>query len=133
MPDIAAKPIKVLVVDDSSFSRRNMRLLLEELGHQVEEATDGNQALERIHISPPDLMMLDLVMPGLGGLEVLALAIKIRPELPVIVATSDVQCLTMDEARAGGARALINKPLKKGQLASVVSQALGGGNSWPSS
>lgn len=133
MPDIAAKPIKVLVVDDSSFSRRNMRVVLEELGHYVEEASDGHQALERFYVSPPDLMMLDLVMPGLGGLEVLALATKIRPELPVIIATSDVQRLTMDEARAGGARALINKPLKKGQLASVVSQALGGGNSWPSS
>jgi two-component system, chemotaxis family, chemotaxis protein CheY len=66
---------KILIVDDSSLARRTTRHFLEGMGHTVEEASDGTQALERYYINRHDLVILDMVMTGMYGLEVLA---KIR-------------------------------------------------------
>ena len=108
-----------------------MRLILEGLGYVVEEAVDGPQALERVSINPPDLLILDLVMPGMTGLEVLSFVQKLNAELPVVIATSDVQRATAESARQRGARALVNKPLVRDEVQSVVMNALAGGHSWP--
>ena len=121
---------RILIVDDSSFSRRNMRQHLEALGHDVEEASDGPQALERFYLNPPDLVMLDLVMPGMNGIEVLAKMQGLNPKIPVIVATSDVQKATADEVQQGGARALLNKPVVRPALEAAIATALAGGSSW---
>jgi CheY-like chemotaxis protein len=102
---------KILVVDDSSLARRTMRQILEQLGHSVEEAADGPQALERYVLNQHDVIVLDLVMHGMYGLDVLAKFRELNPKLPVIVATADIQKSTRDDARAAGAVALVNKPL----------------------
>lgn len=122
--------VKILVVDDSAFSRRTMRRHLEELGHFVEDVPDGLQALERITVHPPELVFLDLVMPGLSGTEVLEKILEIAPDTPVIVATSDVQKATSDEVRLKGAKALINKPVTRQNLEMVLTTVLRGGSSW---
>jgi len=121
---------KILVVDDSSLARRTVRQLLEQLGHTVEEAVDGPQALERYVINRHDLVVLDLVMHGMYGLEVLAKFRELNPQLPVIVATADIQKSTWAEARAAGAAAMVNKPLNKEELSSVLETVLAGGTAW---
>jgi two-component system chemotaxis response regulator CheY len=121
---------KVLIIDDSSFSRRNLRQHLEAMGHLVEEAEDGTQALERFVVSPPDLVVLDLVMPGMNGTEVLSKLRQLSPKIPVIIATSDVQKATLDEVKRAGAQALLNKPVSRPLLEQSVASALSGGNSW---
>lgn len=121
---------KILVVDDSAFSRRRLRQALEPLGHSIEEAADGMQALERFYMSPPDLVLLDLVMPGMYGPEVLAKLREMNPNVPVIIATSDVQMTTKEELQRGGARALLNKPVDQHALEAAVNAALAGGDSW---
>jgi CheY-like chemotaxis protein len=63
---------RILVVDDSGFARRTLRQLLEGAGHTVEEAKDGHDALERYFLNKPDLVLLDMVMEGMNGMEVLA-------------------------------------------------------------
>lgn len=121
---------KVLIVDDSSLSRRTLRQSLEELGHTVQEAPDGAQALERFFLTPPDLVILDMVMTGMYGLEVLAKMQEVNPAVPVIIATADVQKSTADQVKAAGARGLLNKPVNRQHLAATLTTVLGGGNTW---
>src|SRR5688572_26604744 len=98
---------KILIVDDSSLARRMTRQLLEGMGHTVEEASDGSQALERFFINPPELVILDMVMTGMYGIEVLAKMREINPAAKIVVATADIQQSTADQVRAAGAKGLL--------------------------
>lgn len=121
---------KILIVDDSSLARRTVRQVLEEMGHSVDEATDGAQALEHYYLNRPDLVVLDMVMNGMYGLDVLAKIRELNPEARVIVATADIQQSTQDQVRAAGAAAFVNKPLNRQKLTQIVSTVLQGGNTW---
>jgi two-component system chemotaxis response regulator CheY len=121
---------RILIVDDSSLARRTTRQALEEQGHTVEEATDGAQALERYFLNRHDLVVLDMVMTGMYGLEVLAKMRELNPEVKVIVATADIQQSTQDQVRAAGAAAFINKPVNRKALNDLVSKILEGGVVW---
>ena len=107
-----------------------MRQLLEEMGHTVEEATDGAQAIERYFLNRHDLVVLDMVMEGMYGLEVLMKFKELNPDIRVIVVTADIQTSTKAEARAAGAAALINKPIVRDELTRVVTSALKGETAW---
>lgn len=121
---------KVLVVDDSGLARRMSRQLLEDLGHSVEEAADGPQALERYVLNRHDVVLLDMVMHGMYGLEVLSKLRELNPDLPVIIVTADIQKSTREQVQAAGAAAIVNKPLNKEELGSVLSNVLSGGTAW---
>lgn len=121
---------KILVVDDSALARRLMRQVLEELGHSVEEAADGAQALERYVLNRHDLVLLDMVMHGMYGLEVLKKLRELNPLVPVIIATADIQKSTREQVKEAGAAAMINKPLRKEELAAVLATVLAGGVAW---
>jgi two-component system chemotaxis response regulator CheY len=122
--------VHILVVDDSGFARRTLRQMLESAGHTVDEASNGNDALERYFLRKPDLVLLDLVMEGMMGLEVLAKLRELDPKARVIVATADVQSSTRSEAQAAGAVGFINKPFEAKQVSDVVSKVLAGGSAW---
>ncbi|PWU18354.1 MAG: response regulator [Verrucomicrobia bacterium] len=121
---------KILIVDDSGLARRLIRKILEELGHEVEEVSDGAQALERYVLNHHDVIVLDLLMHGMYGVEVLRKFKELNPDLPVIVATADIQRTTREQVREAGAVALLNKPVTKEQLAEVLSVVLAGGTVW---
>jgi two-component system chemotaxis response regulator CheY len=121
---------KILVVDDSGLARRMSRQLLEELGHTVEEAADGAQALERYVLNRHDVILLDMVMHGMYGLEVLTKLRQLNPKLPVIIVTADIQKTTREQVKSAGAAAMVNKPLNKDELASVLGTVLSGGAAW---
>lgn len=121
---------KVLVVDDSGLARRMSRQLLEDLGHSVEEAADGSQALERYVLNRHDVVLLDMVMHGMYGLEVLTKLRELNPKLPVIIVTADIQKSTREQVQSAGAAAVVNKPLNKEELASVLTTVLSGGAAW---
>jgi CheY-like chemotaxis protein len=118
------KQAKILVVDDSSLARRTVRQYLEEMGHTVEEAVDGTQALERYFLNRHDLIVLDMVMKGMYGVEVLVKLREISPEVPVIVATADIQKSTLEQVNAAGASGFINKPVERAAFARLVTQLL---------
>jgi two-component system chemotaxis response regulator CheY len=120
----------VLVVDDSSLARRMLRRMLEELGHTVDEATDGASALERYFLNRPDIVMLDMVMTGMYGLEVLAKMRELNPDVRVIVASADIQTSTRDKAREAGAAAFVNKPVNQKELAAVLAAVIDRGAAW---
>jgi two-component system chemotaxis response regulator CheY len=122
--------MKILVVDDSGLARRMTRQMVEGLGHSVDEATDGVQALEKYVAHHHDLIILDLVMHGMYGLDVLAKFQEINPKLPVIIATADIQKSTREQAKGAGAAAIVNKPLKKEELEEILRTILSGGSAW---
>lgn len=121
---------KILVVDDSSLARRTVRQLLEEMGHTVEEAADGAQALERYFLNQHDMIVLDMVMEGMYGLEVLMKFKQLNPNVRVLVVTADIQESTKAETRAAGASALINKPIVREDFARAVNSVLKGEAAW---
>lgn len=120
----------VLIVDDSSLARRSTRQLLEALDCTVVEASDGAEAIERYYLAPPDLVMLDMVMRGMYGLDVLSKLREINPEVRVIVSTADIQTSTAEQVKAAGAKAILNKPLNRDKLSAAVDIVLAGGDTW---
>ncbi len=121
---------KVLIVDDSSLARRTLRQSLEDLGFVVDEATEGGQALERFYLNPPDLVILDLVMTGMYGADVLAKMREMNPAAKVLIATADIQQSTAAQVRAGGAKGLLNKPVNRDKLSAALDTVLAGGDTW---
>ncbi len=121
---------RILIVDDSGLARRMMRSILESGGYEVEEASDGAQALERYFLTRHDLVFLDNVMDQMYGLEVLAKFRELNPDVRVVMATADIQASTKDEAKAGGAVAYINKPFNKEKVLQLVASILTEGSAW---
>jgi two-component system chemotaxis response regulator CheY len=115
---------KIMVVDDSAMSRRSLRRVLESDGYLVIEAEDGISALEKYHLERPDLVMLDMLMKGMYGLEVLAKLREIDKDARVIIVSADIQHSTKDLAKEGGACAFVNKPFAASALLETVAGVL---------
>ena len=101
----------VLLVEDNDFIRNMYQLKLSKAGLTVEEAVDGKQALEKIKAKKPDLVLLDMMMPNMSGIDVLKQLNKdkVVPDLPVIVLTNIMNSQAITEARDLGARDYIIK------------------------
>jgi two-component system chemotaxis response regulator CheY len=121
---------KVLLVDDSGLARRSTRRLLEQAGYDVIEAEDGLSALERFAVDKPDVVLLDLVMKGMYGLDVLTKLREMDPAARVIVVSADVQTSSHDMVQAAGAAGFINKPAAPGQVVEMIEQVLKGASPW---
>jgi two-component system chemotaxis response regulator CheY len=117
---------RVLVVDDSALSRRTLRHILEPAGYDVAEAEDGLAALERYYLDRPDVVLLDLVMKGMYGLEVLAKLRELDAEARVIVVSADIQTSSHELVEQAGAKAFVNKPFDKTDILEALSSALSG-------
>ena len=117
---------RILIVEDHPTMREAMRLVLEREGFDIDEAADGDQALAAVHEDAPDLVLLDMSIPGTAGPDVLA-AVKSDPataEVRVIVVTA-----TGEEGRAaamaGGADHYFTKPFSPIALLEAVEEVLG--------
>lgn len=115
----------ILVVDDSALARRRLRTVLEEHGYRVLEAEDGMSALERYFIDKPDLVLLDLVMKGMYGLDVLTKLREMDPEARVIVVSADVQTSSHELVAAAGAAGFLTKPADPEEILQLVRGMLG--------
>ena len=118
---------KVLIVDDSGLARRTLRQILESAGYEVAEAEDGIVALERYFLEKPNVVMLDLVMHGMYGLEVLAKLRELDPRVKVIVVSADIQTSSQDLVTQAGGAAFVNKPFDRNDILTAVGDALAGG------
>lgn len=121
---------KVLLVDDSGLARRSTRRVLEQAGYEVVEAEDGLSALERFAVEKPDVVLLDLVMKGMYGLDVLAKLREIDPAARVIVVSADVQTSSRELVQAGGAAGFITKPASGTLVVQMVEQVMKGAPPW---
>jgi two-component system chemotaxis response regulator CheY len=117
---------RILVVDDSGLARRGTRRVLEGAGYSVLEAEDGMVALERYFVDKPDLVVLDLVMKGMYGLEVLSKLRELDPRARVIVLSADIQTSSRQMVNEAGAAAFLNKPVTPEDLLNAVGAALQG-------
>ncbi len=121
---------KVLLVDDSGLARRSTRRVLEQAGYAVIEAEDGLAALERFAVEKPDIVLLDLVMKGMYGLDVLTKLREINPAARIIVMSADIQTSSRDLVQAAGASGFINKPPAPGQVLEMIEQVMKGIGPW---
>ncbi|MET0624547.1 MAG: response regulator [Pyrinomonadaceae bacterium] len=117
---------KIMVVDDSALSRRTLRRILETAGYSVVEADEGMAALELYFIEKPDLVLLDLVMKGMYGLDVLSKLREMDASVRVVVASADIQTSTRAMVEEAGAQVFINKPFTTENVLGAVETALGG-------
>jgi two-component system chemotaxis response regulator CheY len=115
---------KILLVDDSAMARRSARQILESAGYVVAEAEDGLVALERYFLEKPDLVLLDLVMKGMNGLDVLTKLTEMDGDARVVVVSADVQESSRQLAVQAGAAGFLNKPIDRSVLLSLVAKTL---------
>jgi two-component system nitrogen regulation response regulator NtrX len=116
--------LDVLVVDDAPEVRRALRGVLEDHGHSVEEAENGEQALELLESHRMDAVLLDLNMPGLHGLDTLVRIREIAPDTGVIVVTGEKTTENAFKAAQLGAYDFIEKPVRDTEhLLRVLSEA----------
>lgn len=116
----------ILVVDDHEEIREALAEILEEEGHEVLQAVDGLDALEMVAAALPDVILLDIAMPGIDGLETLR-RLKDRPEsakLPVIMVTAQGDRQNMVKAVQLGVRDYVTKPWEPGEVEMCVNWAI---------
>ncbi len=120
MPD----PSHILVVDDSPTQLRQMQMVLEKEGYLVRTAVDGHDALQSILADPPLLVVTDLQMPEMNGLELVAAVKSGTPSVPVILTTSQGSEEIAAEALRKGASSYVPKRDLNTALIPVVRQVL---------
>lgn len=114
--------LSVLVVEDDDDSRYLMRLELEQLGYLVIEAENGVKGVETALREHPDIILMDLTLPEMDGLEATA---RIRAdeemrEVPIIAVTAHQESDWREEAKASGFDAYVTKPIDGGWLSELI-------------
>jgi len=114
------------LADDDPDSLEGLRSLLEAWGYEVNTARDGRAALDQVPVVRPLVVITDIVMPRMTGLELLEVLHHERPDIPVIVLTAHGTFETQRRAAAQGAFAYLPKPVDTTRLRSVLGSALQG-------
>src|SRR4051812_20529722 len=117
-------PATVLLIEDDAPSRRLVQAILKPEGLEVLMAHDGQQGLELVNDSEPDVVLLDLTLPSIDGLEVLQRLRTTHRNLPVIIVTASGELKTAVEATKLGAFDYLAKPIEHEQLTFAVRRAL---------
>jgi len=115
---------KILVIDDSRFQRKVLSSFLEGRGYQVISAGEGREGFAMAQNETPDLVICDLLMPGIDGYAFLRMARESGLDMPIIVFTSDIQDTTRDVCMGLGAFDVLNKPVREESLLPAVERAL---------
>jgi DNA-binding NtrC family response regulator len=123
-----ARPVetkgRILVVDDEVNARTALIELLRDEGYVVDSAADAFKALGKAADFAPDLVLTDLKMPGMDGLQLMARLREGDPDLPVVVMTAFGEVETAVRAMRSGARDYLSKPVNVGELSVVVAREL---------
>ncbi len=119
-----ARTRRILVVDDDADILRIVCTMLEGRGWTVQEAASGEEALEKARRDPPDLILLDILMPRMNGLEVLRRVRELVPaaRIAMITAFGDVESYL--EAMDLGACGYLNKPFEPEELLALIDRCL---------
>lgn len=118
---------QVVIADDSPVFRSALRKVLEEGGHTVMgEASNAEETFSMLGNNMPDLLMLDLLMPGKSGLDVLKGVSRKYPKLKVLLVTAVNQKMVNDEAKKLGAKGVLYKPFDSDEMLKLVDRVIGG-------
>lgn len=115
---------KILIVDDDALIRHGLKRTLEERGCQVEDFSNGNLAIERLQQTEFDLVVTDLKMPGISGMEVLASIRILQPSIPIIIITGYSTVETAVVAMKLGAVDYLPKPFLPDEFCARIKKAL---------
>jgi nitrogen regulation protein NR(I) len=118
---------RILIIDDDDQLRRSFEKLLTGEGYTVRSAPSGEAGLKYVRAESPDLVILDMRLPGMNGLETFKLIHQIEPKLPVIIMTAYGTTETAIEATKLGAFDYLLKPFEIPDMLSVISQAMDAG------
>lgn len=118
---------RILVIDDSKLARVQIRKMLKETRYEIVEATGGEEAIEVVKRERPDCILLDLLMPGIKGTEVLKIFREQNLNIPVIVHTANVQKTKIEECFRLGASAVLSKPNDSDEIIRTIDKVLSGG------
>lgn len=130
-PSLADLPLsnrRILVVDDQSSIRGLLHVALTEAGADVSTAANGADAIVMVGVSPPDLILLDLAMPGMTGWQVLESlkASRKTASIPVVLETSAEDFASFDKARKLSVAAFVSKPFRLSEVVETCRRILGG-------
>lgn len=114
----------ILIVDDSMFIRSQLEKLLKEHGYQTLAAEDGKQAVCLYQSNRPDLVLMDITMPTMNGMDALTTIRLIDPRARIIMLTALDQKLVAARAVHSGARDFLIKPVVPKQLVQAIQKAL---------
>ena len=115
---------RVLVIDDDDVVRMLVVEILESAGHEVIAAEGAERALGLLENSDFDLVVSDVVMPGLSGLELLEIVRQRRASLPIVLVTGAGTYDTLSQALTRGAAGLVTKPFSHAELQAAVADTL---------
>lgn len=116
--------LKVLVVDDDKSFREMLEEFLLTKDYDVTLAADGKEAIQKVNEAPPELILCDLKMPEMNGLEVLTLVKKTHPEITFIMMTAYGDMSTWAEALGEGAYEFINKPFLPEEMHLLIQKSI---------
>lgn len=123
---LRVRSMQVLITDDQAANRVVLQRLLEKAGHRVIFAEDGEQALDSLVEIEPDLMIVDLHMPGLSGLDVIRQARVLqagqRARTPIVVLSADATVEAIQETKQAGGYAYLTKPIVVPRLLELLSE-----------
>lgn len=116
----------ILTVDDSASIRQMVAFTLRDAGHTLVEAVDGRDALAKFGLQPVDLVLTDLNMPNMNGIELIRQirAVPAGRFVPILLLTTESEPAKKVEARAAGATGWIVKPFTPDQLIAVIAKVL---------
>jgi len=112
----------VLVIDDDPRYRDMVRAMLEPSGYDVRSAKDGNDGIESFTVSRPDLVITDMIMPAVDGIETIQVLRALDPSVPIIAISGGSRSVLMI-ARSAGAAATLAKPFDAERLLDAVAGA----------
>ena len=118
---------KVLIIDDAKFTRTMLKRIIAEFGHETIEASNGREGLDKICSAQPDIVLVDIHMPEMDGVELLSVLRETHTDVPVIVISADVQDITKDKCIDLGVSDFFNKPPDKGKLKIAIEKILNKG------
>jgi DNA-binding NarL/FixJ family response regulator len=119
---------KVMIADDHAMLRQGLRTLLEQASHQVTaDALSGEEACSLAERNQPDLLILDLDMPGIGGLETLKRLLHRKPQMRVLIFSMHDDCIYATRAIQAGARGYVTKTEPPEVVLEAVQKILKGG------
>ena len=114
---------KILIVDDSRTSRKVLRGILEEGGHEVvDEAVNGQEGVQKFQACKPDIVSMDIAMPVLDGMEALKMIKALKPDMKVVMVTAAGQKSKMIDCIKLGANEFLTKPFDKEEIVSVINK-----------
>lgn len=119
------QPVRYLIVDDSVFARKSLAKMIESFGGQIAgEAGDGRTAISEYARTNPDIVLMDITMPQMEGLEAVEHIVKKHPEARVVMVSSVGYQDNILAALQKGARHFVQKPVKPDRLYEIVRYVL---------